>query len=103
MDEHVLALSALTSSADWPDEWLTLPEFIERLDQLGWWQRRGLPGGTPGQKAAFLRAALEVGADEGTLLWARIGPHYKHVALLTDEDFQSLVEYNEDFGTSEPW
>jgi hypothetical protein len=93
MDEHVRALSELTGSAGWPDRWLTIPEFIERLDRLGWWERQGLAGGTPERKAFFLRAALEVGADEGAVLWARVGAGYKHVARLTAEDFHALLEY----------
>jgi hypothetical protein len=98
MDEHVLALSALSSSGGWPHQWLSIPEFVERLDRLGWWEQRGLLGGTPEQKEAFLRAALEVGADEGAVLWARLGSSYKHVALLTAEDFRALAEFNTDPG-----
>jgi hypothetical protein len=95
MDEHVQALSRLTGSGDWPDRWLSVPEFVARLDQLGWWRRLG-PAGTAGQKEAFLRAALAVGAGEGTLLWARVGSRYKHLARLTDEDFRGLVAFNRD-------
>jgi hypothetical protein len=95
MDEHVLAMSALTSSGDWPDRWLTIPEFIEWLDRLGWWKHQGLAGGTAARKGAFLRSALEVGADEGVPLWARAGARYKHVARLTDEDFRALVAFND--------
>jgi hypothetical protein len=94
MDEHIRAMSALTSSGSWPDRWLTIPEFVERLDRLEWWQGQGLAGGTPAGKEAFLRAALEVGASEGTLLWGRLGPGYKHVARLTDEDMRALVAFN---------
>jgi hypothetical protein len=94
MDEPIQALSALTSSAGWPDRWLTIPEFIERLDRLGWWRQQGLRGETPERKRAFLRAALEVGADQGAVLWARVGALYKHVVRLSEDDFRALSEFN---------
>jgi hypothetical protein len=94
MDEAVRALSALTSSAAWPRRWLTISEFIEWLDRLGWWQHHGMHAGTPERKRAFLRAALDVGADQGAVLWARVGALYKHVVRLTADDFLALSEFN---------
>jgi hypothetical protein len=92
--EPVQSLSELTSSAAWPGRWLTVAEFVERLDRLGWWQQQGLVGGTPQRKEAFLRAALQTGAGEGALLWARVGALYKHVARLSAEDYRALAEFN---------
>ena len=49
----------LTSSAPWPNRWMTVPEFTAELEQQGFWSRVGLAGLTDADRQRFLRATFQ--------------------------------------------
>ena len=72
--------SDVAGAAVWPARWLTLAEVAAELERFGFWRRPPFQAYTRRERLAFLAGALTGPA------WARMGPRFKPVALLTEED-----------------
>src|SRR5262249_15233546 len=88
MDPLVAALSDLTSSDTWPATWLTLPRISRLLNVEGFWTRPEFACWSEEGRRGWLACALateeEVGM--GRPIWWKVGPEYKHDALLDLSD-----------------